>query len=83
MSLSQVIAAAVGGIPICHGSGGLTAHHKLGARTGAAPLMMGICLSVTWVARRRERAAHRSSHSLSRSGCPACFCWVAAQPPCA
>ena len=47
MGLSQAIAAVIGGIPICHGSGGLTAHYKLGARTGAAPLMMGIvCLAV-------------------------------------
>ena len=47
MGLSQAIAAAIGGIPICHGSGGLTAHYKLGARTGAAPLMIGIvCLAV-------------------------------------
>jgi SulP family sulfate permease len=47
MGLSQALAAAIGGIPICHGSGGLTAHYKLGARTGAAPLMIGIvCLSI-------------------------------------
>jgi SulP family sulfate permease len=47
MGLSQALAAAIGGIPICHGSGGLTAHYKLGARTGAAPLMIGIaCLFV-------------------------------------
>lgn len=47
MGLSQAVAAAIGGIPICHGSGGLTAHYKLGARTGAAPLMMGIaCLAI-------------------------------------
>ena len=47
MGLSQAVAAAIGGIPICHGSGGLTAHYRLGARTGAAPLMIGIvCLAV-------------------------------------
>ena len=45
MGLSQVIAALFGGAPVCHGSGGLTAHYKLGARTGAAPLFMGaLCL---------------------------------------
>jgi SulP family sulfate permease len=47
MGLSQALAAAIGGIPICHGSGGLTAHYRLGARTGAAPLMIGVvCLSI-------------------------------------
>lgn len=47
MGLSQAVTAGMGGMPICHGSGGLTAHHKLGARTGAAPLMMGAaCLAL-------------------------------------
>lgn len=35
-------ASLVGGMPICHGSGGLTAHYRLGARTGGAALMVGI-----------------------------------------
>lgn len=47
MSISQSIAALFGGAPVCHGSGGLTAHYKLGARTGAAPVLMGIlCLAL-------------------------------------
>lgn len=47
MGLSQAVAAAIGGVPICHGSSGLTAHYKLGARTGAAPLIMGTaCLAL-------------------------------------
>lgn len=33
--------ALIGGIPLCHGSGGLTAHYRMGARTGGAPLMLG------------------------------------------
>jgi SulP family sulfate permease len=35
-------ASLVGGMPICHGSGGITAHYRLGARTGGAALMVGI-----------------------------------------
>lgn len=35
-------ASLVGGMPICHGSGGLTAHYRLGARTGGAALIVGI-----------------------------------------
>lgn len=47
IGISQVIAALFGGAPVCHGSGGLTAHYKLGARTGAAPVLMGIlCLAL-------------------------------------
>ncbi len=32
----------LGGMPICHGSGGLTAHYRLGARTGGAALLIGV-----------------------------------------
>lgn len=47
MGISQWIAALFGGVPVCHGSGGLTAHYRLGARTGAAPLIMGtLCLAL-------------------------------------
>lgn len=41
MGLANVVAGLVGGMPMCHGSGGLTAHYKLGARTRAANLMIG------------------------------------------
>ncbi len=41
MGASDAITAALGGIPICHGCGGLTAHYRLGARSGGAPLMLG------------------------------------------
>ncbi|NTU63222.1 MAG: hypothetical protein HGB05_07420 [Chloroflexi bacterium] len=42
MGLSNVAAALFGGVPVCHGCGGLTAHYRLGARTGGAPLMLGV-----------------------------------------
>jgi SulP family sulfate permease len=35
-------ASLLGGMPVCHGSGGLTAHHRMGARTGGAAIMVGI-----------------------------------------
>ena len=41
MAASDAMTAALGGVPVCHGSGGLTAHYRLGARTGGAPLMIG------------------------------------------
>lgn len=37
----NVIAGIAGGFPICRGSGGVTAHYKFGARTGAAPVILG------------------------------------------
>ena len=42
MGANDAVAAALGGIPVCHGCGGLTAHYRLGARTGGAPLMIGL-----------------------------------------
>ena len=41
MGLANIAAGLLGAMPMCHGSGGLTAHYKLGARTGAANLMIG------------------------------------------
>lgn len=34
-------AGLTGGLPVCHGAGGVTAHYKLGARTASATLMAG------------------------------------------
>lgn len=44
MGLANVFAGAVGGMPVCHGSGGLTAHYRFGARTAAAGLIIGSAL---------------------------------------
>jgi len=41
MGLSNLLAGLLGGMPVCHGSSGLTAHVRLGARTGGAPLFIG------------------------------------------
>ena len=41
MGIANILAGFLGGMPICHGSGGLTAHYKLGARTGGAAIMIG------------------------------------------
>jgi hypothetical protein len=47
---ANVVAGAISGMPVCHGAGGLTAHHAFGARTGGAPLAMGGALLVLAVA---------------------------------
>jgi sulfate permease, SulP family len=41
---ANVLAGTLGGMPVCHGAGGLTAHVSFGARTGGAPLTMGLVL---------------------------------------
>lgn len=42
MGLANLFAGLMAGLPVCHGSGGLTAHYKFGARTGGAPIMIGL-----------------------------------------
>jgi MFS superfamily sulfate permease-like transporter len=36
--------SAVGGIPMCHGAGGMAGHVAFGARTGGAPIILGAIL---------------------------------------
>ncbi len=42
MGLVNFPAAFFGVVPMCHGTGGLAAHYRFGARTGGAPIMIGI-----------------------------------------
>lgn len=41
MGLANVLAALLGGMPLCHGAGGLAAHYRFGARTGGSNLIIG------------------------------------------
>ena len=38
---ANALAGLSGALPLCHGAGGVTAHYKLGARTGASTLATG------------------------------------------
>lgn len=42
----NLCSSAVGGIPMCHGAGGMAGHVRFGARTGGAPIMLGLLLLV-------------------------------------
>ena len=44
MGMANIIAGLFGAMPMCHGAGGLTAHYRLGARTGGASIMVGALL---------------------------------------
>ncbi|MGQ9698905.1 MAG: putative sulfate/molybdate transporter, partial [Armatimonadota bacterium] len=44
LAVANLTAGWLGGMPVCHGSGGLTAHYKLGARTWRANLVIGSAL---------------------------------------
>ncbi len=50
MGLANIPAGLLGAIPMCHGTGGLVAHHRFGARTGGAPIIIGVILVVMAVA---------------------------------
>ena len=41
---ANAFAGLFGGLPVCHGAGGVTAHYKLGARTWVATAMAGALL---------------------------------------
>jgi len=42
--LANLLLAPLGALPMCHGAGGLAAHHRFGARSGTAPLLLGVAL---------------------------------------
>jgi sulfate permease, SulP family len=44
MGIANIPAGLLGAIPMCHGTGGLVAHHRFGARTGGAPIFIGLLL---------------------------------------
>jgi SulP family sulfate permease len=42
MALANIFSFFMGGIPLCHGAGGLAAHYRFGARTAGSNLIIGI-----------------------------------------
>jgi len=42
--LANLLLTPFGALPMCHGAGGLAAHYRFGARSGAAPLALGLAL---------------------------------------
>lgn len=41
IGVANLAAGTLGGMPMCHGAGGMAAHYRFGARTGGANLMIG------------------------------------------
>jgi len=46
MALANFFSFFAGGMPLCHGAGGLAAHYRFGARTAGSNLMIGIVFAV-------------------------------------
>jgi len=44
LGIANLFAGAISGMPVCHGAGGMTAHRSFGARSGGAPILLGIAL---------------------------------------
>jgi len=42
--LANLLLTPFGALPMCHGAGGLAAHYRFGARSGTAPLVLGLIL---------------------------------------
>jgi MFS superfamily sulfate permease-like transporter len=40
----NLVSSSVGGVPMCHGAGGMAGHVAFGARTGGAPVILGCVL---------------------------------------
>src|SRR5262249_31919887 len=45
--LINLFGASVGGVPMCHGAGGMAGHVQFGARTGGALVILGSVLLLT------------------------------------
>ncbi len=49
MALANLFSFLLGGMPLCHGAGGLAAHYRFGARTAGSNLMIGLIFIVLTV----------------------------------
>jgi MFS superfamily sulfate permease-like transporter len=45
--LMNLLSASLGGVPMCHGAGGMAGHVQFGARTGGALIILGFLLLLT------------------------------------
>lgn len=45
-SLMNLICPWLGGVPVCHGSGGMAGHYAFGARTGGSVVIYGACFTL-------------------------------------
>ena len=42
----NLVSVALGGIPVCHGAGGMAGHYRFGARTGGAMIIIGTAFTL-------------------------------------
>ena len=49
LGITNIVAGLSGAAPLCHGAGGMTAHYRFGARSGAMGVIIGSCFVVIGV----------------------------------
>jgi len=57
MALANFVSSTIGGMPLCHGAGGLAAHYRFGARTAGSNLMIGVIFIILAVVLGNESLA--------------------------
>ncbi len=57
MALANFVSSTIGGMPLCHGAGGLAAHYRFGARTAGSNLMIGVIFVILAVVFGNESLA--------------------------
>lgn len=50
IGIGNLISSLIGGLPYCHGAGGVTAHYQAGARSFLSNIIIGICLIILAIA---------------------------------
>ncbi len=65
LGTANLFAGAIGGMPVCHGAGGLTAHYSFGARSGGTPIILGIVLLILAIGFGASLAALLASFPLA------------------
>ncbi|MCX8124528.1 MAG: putative sulfate/molybdate transporter [Spirochaetes bacterium] len=48
-AIMNIMNPLIGGIPVCHGSGGMAGHYTFGARTGGSVILFGLAMTITGV----------------------------------
>jgi hypothetical protein len=61
----NLLAAPFGGYLMCHGAGGIVGHHRFGARTTTAPVLIGIIFLVASSAAAATRCCTPSRKACS------------------
>lgn len=46
MACANLLSSLLGGMPLCHGAGGLAAHYRFGARTAGSNLIIGVLVLI-------------------------------------